>query len=167
VVRLVRSPNFKKPKTGVFRIEAAELELAHALGLNISDVCRTALQTAIGQKILNRQCNSGPNPDLFEEYLQVLRDRKEQEESFYKTVASTYQQKLSDVARTEAVQCDIQAAISGVVETAYKRLPEFDPHGDYTQYWQELATLVSKRVGIPVTDVTLKDYVRDARRGRA
>ena len=78
-----RPRRIRNPATPSFRCERTELELIQAFGLNLSQICRAAIQDAIGQKILENQTNNCAAPELLEEYIEILRERKLREEEFY------------------------------------------------------------------------------------
>jgi len=135
--------------------------LIQAFGLNLSQICRAAIQDAIGQKILENQTNNCAAPELLEEYIEILRERKLREEEFYATVSTTYQQTLVDAAEEETLQHQIADAMSGILPTATRRLPELDPCGDFSVYWDELTVLVSTRIKTPVERDQIIRYVRE------
>ncbi len=158
----MKRPTFKKPKRGSFWCEEEELDLAHALGLNISLICRTALQEAIGRTI--QQSPNIPEKTV-QDYIALRKQEHEERTQQIKTLTANFQEKQEAEQAAAAKQESLSDAVSrvlkgGALQTAYRRLPMFDRYGDYDDYWQELAASVSGIAGFPVDESELKDYVR-------
>lgn len=58
----------------------------------------------------------------------------------------------------------IRGAIAGLEAVAFGRLPEFDRHGDYYDFWERIAAAASDLAGCEVGVAAVQEVVR---RGRA
>ncbi len=162
----MRRPAFQNPKRSSFWCEKEELDLAHALELNISAICRTALQAAIGKAI--QQSPNVPEKTV-QEYIALRKQEHEERDQQIKKLSANFQEKQEAERTAAAQQESISGAVSrvlkgGAMETAYRRLPEYDRWGDQIDYWDEVAASVSRVAGATVTAAQIQEVVRRGKR---
>lgn len=152
-------PTLRNPKRGAFWCDGRDLELAHALGLNISQICREALRAAIGRAI---QEAPGVSDRTVQEYVALLRQEQEEREARIRELAASFQEKEE---RKKQIDDAVHRVLGDNLDIAYRRLPEFDQHGDRIDWWDEVAAAVSTVAGMPVTVAEIQKIVRGGKRG--
>jgi len=147
-------PTFRNPKRGSFWCEERDLKLAHALGLNVSQICRDALQAAIGRAI---QEAPGVSDRTVQEYIELLRREQEERDERIKKLSADFQEVQE---KKERVSTSVYRVLGDNLDVAYRRLPEFDRWGDRIDYWDQIAAAVSSVAGMPVTVAEVQEIVR-------
>lgn len=133
--------------------------MAHELGLNISRICRDALRAAIGRAI---QEAPGVSDRTVQEYVALLKQEQEERERRIKELTTSFQEEQE---KQEMVITSVYRVLGDNLDVAYRRLPEFDRHGDRIDWWDEVAAAVSSVAGMPVTVAEVQKIVRGGKRG--
>lgn len=72
--------------------------------------------------------------------------------------------KVTEEQKQERIEEAIRGAIDGLDAVAFGRLPEFDRHGDYSDFWERIAAVASGLAGCEISTAAVQEVVR---RGRA
>lgn len=156
---------FQNSTTIGVRMEYHVKELAHSLGINVSEICRNAIEKEIGitlQKTNSIEISTKPVLDKYSEFLEW---KKEQEAEIVRNITMIHDMQLQQqklVTETIDNRKDIQHILenSGGVKRYFKYLPEADQHGDFSQASQQLASEISQILKQPVTKEQLYDAIR-------
>jgi len=72
--------------------------------------------------------------------------------------------KVTEEQKQERIDEAIRGAIGGLDAVAFGRLPEFDRHGDYSDFWERIAAVASGLADCEISTAAVQEVVR---RGRA
>jgi len=68
-----------------------------------------------------------------------------------------------DEKKQERIEEGIRQSLDGLTAIAFGRLPEFDRHGDYYDFWDRLAAAASDLAGCEVSVSAVQEVVRRGR----
>lgn len=162
-----------------FRIDRASRDMARCFNINISDVCRKAIQDEIGLQLQNG-FNYDENKQLaktrkraLEEYIQLLEYQKEQQDRLMNNITII----KDNLKRQNAVETEKQQTIDRIIKILDKsyankggisylrdNLPEYDNLNHYARYkhTQKLVKELSKVMNQEITDVIMFKAIRKA-----
>ena len=66
--------------------------------------------------------------------------------------------------KQERIDEAIRGAIGGLDAVAFGRLPEFDRHGDYSDFWERIAAVASGLADCEISTAAVQEVVRRGRR---
>ncbi|MDD3516562.1 MAG: hypothetical protein PHD35_12585 [Synergistaceae bacterium] len=96
---------------------------------------------------------------------EIIRDRYAAESrAIADEVAKKEAEKEAVKVKQERIEEAIREATGGLDAIAFGRLPEFDRHGDYSDFWERIAAVASGLAGCEISTAAVQEVVR---RGRA
>ena len=139
----------------VFRIDRASREMARAFNINISEVCRKAIQAEIGLQLENNPNLLVSTKTALDKYVELLERQKEQQSKFMDNltlVCDNLRQEREKANEREILKEKIIKTLkkSGNKEISFERrykhiLPEYDLYGSFKEtqnhYVKELSRI--------------------------
>ena len=157
----MRRETFIKRVTIAFHEEEVVRDMAHAVGLNVSDVCRRALRKELGVALAENQSIPADMVDKFYRYLDV---KMQQDSELLSRVREYLRKSAADeqasTERQQQISAAIKASVNGAADYYVRRLPEHDPRGDSLEVWDDLQKVIQAAHGIQVSHDELYEYFR-------
>jgi uncharacterized membrane protein YdfJ with MMPL/SSD domain len=157
----MRRETFIKRVTIAFHEEEVVRDMAQAVGLNVSDVCRRALRKELGVALAENQSVPADMVDKFYRYLDV---KMQQDSELLSRVREYLRKSAADeqasTERQQQISAAIKASVNGAVDYYVRRLPERDPRGDFLEVWDDLQKVIQAAHGIQVSHDELYEYFR-------
>ena len=162
-----------------FRIDRASRDMARCFNINISDVCRKAIQDEIGLKLQN-DFNYYENKQLakkrkkaLEDYIRLLEYQKEQQDRLMNNITIIKDNLKHQNSVLEAENqildkiikiLDKSYAKKGGISYLKENLPEYDNLNKHERYWhtQKLVKELSRVMNQEITDVMMFKAIRKA-----
>ena len=163
----------------VFRIDPASRDLARCFNINISEVCRRAIEAEIGLQLEKNPNMLISTKSALDKYMDFLERQKEQQDRILEniTIVSDKLRKETEKAEKEKESEEkIKKILSykiiqnmnrdleeygGIVNYTYL-LPENDPEGRYKHTAKDFCEQLSKRFGRPIPAEYLYHAIRKA-----
>ena len=161
-----------------FRIDKASRDMARCFNINISDVCRKAIQDEIGLQLQNGFRLEESNKQLvktrkktLENYIQLLEYQKEQQDRIMNNITIiTDNLKRQNAAETEKEELynriikilDKSYAKNGGISYLRDFLPEYDREYKHYHTNFKLAKELTRIIGKEITDVMMFQAIRKA-----
>ena len=157
----MRRETFQNSVTIAIRIEKIERDMAQYAGINVSEICRKAIQQELGLYL--KESPSIPE-NMVDQYFQYLDTRMKQEAELLETVRDYVFQKTQAeeqvTARQQQIHEAIKSSVNGTADYYVRRLPERDPRGDFNEVWDDLQKCIQASHGITVSNNELYEYFR-------
>lgn len=160
-----------------FRIDRASREMARAFNINISEVCRKAIQQEIGIKLENNPNLLISTKTALDKYVELLERQKEQQSKFMDNltlVCDNLRHEREEKEKSEKEKEELKKQLSDRITTILYRsylksggieylvihLPEYMGHGDYMfkSQAEQLTNLFHKPVDIETIHYALRKY---------
>jgi len=138
--------------------------LGRGAGLNFSEILNTAIAALLDVPYEEKDLLRKKRYHLEEK----IRDRYAAEarviEAEHASEEAVKVKEQEEEQKQERIEEAIRGAIAGLEAVAFGRLPEFDRHGDYYDFWERIAAAASDLAGCEVGVAAVQEVVR---RGRA
>jgi len=158
-----------------FRIDRASREMARAFNINISDVCRKAIQAEIGLQLENNPNLLISTKTALDKYIELLEKQKEQQSKFMDNLTlvcdnlrqEKEQEEERDILKEKIIKT---LKISGNQEISFERrykhlLPEYDHYGSYNEksinYVKELSRIHKKTVDLSLFYDAIREGIKE------
>lgn len=159
-----------------FRIDKASRDMARCFNINISDVCRKAIQDEIGLQLQNGFRLEESNKQLvktrkktLENYIQLLEYQKEQQEQIMNNI-TIIKDNLKRQNAVENEKEELYKKINAILDKGYAKkggisylknfLPEYDSNCNYYHSNLKLAKELSRVMGKEIDTVTMFRAIR-------
>jgi hypothetical protein len=157
----MRRETFIKRVTIAFHEEEIVRDMAQAVGLNVSDVCRRALRKELGVALAENQSVPADMVDKFYRYLDV---KMQQDSELLSSVREYLRKSAADeqasTERQQQISAAIKASVNGTADYYVRRLPERDPRGDFLEVWDDLQIQIRKNYNLDVSLNELYAYFK-------
>lgn len=154
-----------------FRIDRASREMARAFNINISDVCRKAIQAEIGLQLENNPNLLISTKTALDKYIELLERQKEQQSKFMDNltlVCDNLRQEKEKEQERDILKKRIIKTLknSGDKEISFERkykhlLPEYDRCGSFTEKSKDYIKELSRIYKITVDLTLFYDAIRE------
>lgn len=158
-----------------FRIDRASREMARAFNINISEVCRKAIQAEIGLQLENNPNLLVSTKTALDKYIELLEKQKEQQSKFMDNLSlvcnnlrqEKEQEQERDILKGKIINT---LKISGNKEISFERryqhlLPEYDRYGSYNEksknYIKELSRIHKKTVDLTLFYDAIREGIKE------
>ena len=132
--------------------------------MNFSEVLNTAIAALLdvpyGEKDLLRKKRYHMEEAIRDRY--AAESRAIADEAAKKEAVKVMEEQKEQ--KQERIEEAIRGAIGGLDAVAFGRLPEFDRHGDYSDFWERIAAVASGLADCEISTAAVQEVVR---RGRA
>ena len=161
-----------------FRIDKASRDMARCFNINISDVCRKAIQDEIGLQLQNGFRLEESNQQLvktrkktLENYIQLLEYQKEQQDRIMNNITiitdNLKRQNAAEIEKEELYNriikiLDKSYAKNGGISYLKDFLPEYDRGYEHYKTNFKLAKELTRIIGKEITDIMMFRAIRKA-----
>ena len=137
--------------------------LGRGAGLNFSEILNTAIAALLGVPYEEKDLLRKKRYHLEEK----IRGRYAAESRAIAAEKATKEaekmREQEEEQKQERLWAAITRAITGLEAVAFGRLPEFDRHGDYYDFWERIAAAASVLAGCEVSVSAVQEVVRRGR----
>ena len=140
----------EKVRTSVY-VDPDLFVLGRGAGINFSEVLNIGLAAALGVQYEKKDV-------IRQKRLYVEQSVKDRFAAEKEAIMAEEQAKVRENEERERVHDAIMRVVGSILDMARRRL--YDPHGDYIEWWEELARRVSKEAGTEISVEDLQAFVR-------